>query len=66
LFPLQNPRRPSPSPSIHFRHRDRANVVWCDGHATAEAMTRSSGAAAQKLMVGWFGQQTGNFFFTPF
>jgi prepilin-type N-terminal cleavage/methylation domain-containing protein/prepilin-type processing-associated H-X9-DG protein len=55
----------SPSPSIHFRHRDRANVVWCDGHASSEAMTRSSGAA-QKLLVGWFGHQTNNYYFAPF
>ncbi|MGI6100029.1 MAG: hypothetical protein GX174_07495 [Lentisphaerae bacterium] len=25
-------------PSIHFRHRGRANVVWCDGHVSAEKM----------------------------
>ncbi len=55
----------SPSPSIHFRHRDRANVVWCDGHASAEAMTRSSGASA-RFLVGWFGRETNNFYFAPF
>ncbi len=26
------------TPSIHFRHAGRANVVWADGHATSEPM----------------------------
>jgi len=55
-----------PTPSIHFRHRNHANIVWCDGHATAEAMTKSDGDADQKLMVGWFGNQGGNYYFAPF
>lgn len=25
-----------PSPSMHFRHDGRVNVVWCDGHVTSE------------------------------
>ncbi|HUI08646.1 MAG TPA: prepilin-type N-terminal cleavage/methylation domain-containing protein [Verrucomicrobiae bacterium] len=54
-----------PSPSIHFRHRRRANVVWCDGHATAEVMTRSSGTVSQGLSVGWFGDQFNNDYFAP-
>jgi len=24
------------SPSIHFRHRNRANIAWADGHVTPE------------------------------
>ena len=55
-----------PSPSIHFRHRNRANIVWCDGHATAEVMTRSSGSASQRFLVGWFGDQINNYYFAPF
>jgi len=27
------------SPSIHFRHRDKANTCWADGHVTLEPMT---------------------------
>ena len=23
-------------PSLHFRHRSRANIAWCDGHVSAE------------------------------
>jgi prepilin-type processing-associated H-X9-DG protein len=54
-----------PAPSIHFRHRNHANVVWCDGHATAEAMTRSGGSASQRLSVGWFGDRASNYYFAP-
>ncbi|HUJ10593.1 MAG TPA: prepilin-type N-terminal cleavage/methylation domain-containing protein [Verrucomicrobiae bacterium] len=55
-----------PAPSIHFRHRGHANVVWCDGHATPEAMTRSSSSASQKLWVGWFGEHGSNYYFAPY
>ena len=56
----------TPSPSIHFRHRDRANVVWCDGHASSEAMKRSDGSASQRLLVGWPGEKPDNYNFAPF
>jgi prepilin-type N-terminal cleavage/methylation domain-containing protein/prepilin-type processing-associated H-X9-DG protein len=55
-----------PTPSIHFRHRQRANIVWCDGHATAEPLTRSDGGLSQKFMVGWFGNAVSNYYFAPF
>ncbi|HVM61797.1 MAG TPA: prepilin-type N-terminal cleavage/methylation domain-containing protein [Verrucomicrobiae bacterium] len=55
-----------PVPSIHFRHRNRANVVWCDGHATAEAMTKSDDNTDQKFSIGWFGDQGNNYYFAPF
>ena len=55
-----------PAPSVHFRHGHRANVIWCDGHATSEAMTRSGGSSSQKLAVGWFGNYASNYFFAPF
>lgn len=48
------------APSVHFRHQERANVVWCDGHATSEpparlgVMNRYGGDAA-RWKVGWFG-----------
>lgn len=54
-----------PAPSIHFRHRKHANIVWCDGHATSEAMTRSDSSASQKFSVGWFGERTNNYYFAP-
>jgi prepilin-type N-terminal cleavage/methylation domain-containing protein/prepilin-type processing-associated H-X9-DG protein len=32
------------SPSIHFRHRKRANICWADGHVTAEPMSFTYGS----------------------
>lgn len=29
------------SPSIHFRHNDKVNVAWCDGHVSNEEMGSS-------------------------
>ncbi len=55
-----------PTPSIHFRHRQSANIVWCDGHATAEPLTRSDSGLSQKFMVGWFGDVGSNYYFAPF
>ena len=54
----------TPWPTIHFRHRDRANVAWADGHVTSETRTRAgSRGAAQGL--GWFGPDD-NSLFDPF
>jgi prepilin-type N-terminal cleavage/methylation domain-containing protein/prepilin-type processing-associated H-X9-DG protein len=55
-----------PTPSIHFRHHHRANIVWCDGHATSESQTHSDGSVDQKLMIGWFGNVGSNYYFAPF
>jgi len=54
----------TPWPSIHFRHRGKANVAWCDGHVTAETMTRSDGRSTSHAL-GWFGPDN-NEFFDPF
>ncbi|HDP35655.1 MAG TPA: hypothetical protein ENN29_11175, partial [Candidatus Hydrogenedentes bacterium] len=48
------------SPSIHFRHYGRANVLWCDGHITSERLewapeTNIYGASNPQWNVGWFG-----------
>ena len=47
------------SPSIHFRHRDRANVGWTDGHVDARAMAAFGEINAYQvksadMMIGWF------------
>jgi prepilin-type N-terminal cleavage/methylation domain-containing protein/prepilin-type processing-associated H-X9-DG protein len=42
-------------PSIHFRHRGRANVVWCDGHISAESMQTRAQAHFTRFQIGWFG-----------
>ncbi|HUV38458.1 MAG TPA: H-X9-DG-CTERM domain-containing protein [Planctomycetota bacterium] len=46
-------------PSIHFRHRGRANVAWCDGHVTSEEMGFSRGANAAHD-VGYVGKWNDN------
>jgi prepilin-type processing-associated H-X9-DG protein len=56
------------TPSIHFRHRGRANVAWADGHVSAEAMTFSNGsyglspARVTAAGVGWFGPKSNYLF----
>ena len=47
-------------PSIHFRHRNRANVGWVDGHISSEKMTKFSVVIDDRInsadvMLGWFG-----------
>ncbi len=47
-------------PSIHFRHRGRANVGWADGHTSSETMTDFNiviydGINSSDVMLGWFG-----------
>jgi prepilin-type processing-associated H-X9-DG protein/prepilin-type N-terminal cleavage/methylation domain-containing protein len=42
-------------PSIHFRHRGRANVVWCDGHISQEKLETPAEAHFSRMDVGWFG-----------
>jgi len=55
-------------PSIHFRHRGRANVAWCDGHVDQHrlAFTWSSEvylADPQRFGIGWFGRRDDNSLF---
>lgn len=53
-------------PSIHFRHRGQANVVWCDGHVTGERRTLSkTGGGFESWNLGWFGGPN-NDLFDPF
>jgi len=54
----------TPWPTIHFRHRGRANVAWCDGHVSAESIERS-GARGASHQLGWFGPDD-NSLFDPF
>lgn len=47
------------SPSIHFRHRGRANIGWADGHIEAREMAHFNGINAYgvksaDMMLGWF------------
>ena len=52
-------------PTIHFRHRGRANVVWCDGHVTSEKLAIRGGDGNDKFKLGWFGPED-NSLFDPF
>ncbi len=58
------------SPSVHFRHGGRANVVWCDGHVTAEApgmlgKKNTYGGDDKKNQIGWFGPARDNGWWNP-
>ncbi len=55
------------SPSIHFRHWGRVNVVWCDGHISSERwewapVENIYGARNSRWAVGWFGPRTNMLF----
>ncbi len=56
------------SPSIHFRHRNHANVAWADGHVTSELFTWTYpglnvyGANNSLLHLGYFGPQDNSLF----
>jgi prepilin-type processing-associated H-X9-DG protein len=52
-------------PSIHFRHRERANVAWCDGHVDAQERTFTHNSPfysgdPERYDIGWFGQSDDN------
>ena len=50
------------SPSIHFRHRHKCNVVWCDGHVSQESLTTRGPDAFTRFKVGWFGPPDNSLF----
>lgn len=55
------------SPSMHFRHYGRANVLWCDGHITSEKWewapeTNIYGGKNYRWGVGWFGPKNNYYF----
>lgn len=55
------------SPSIHFRHNGRANVLWADGHVTSEKFTWTEdeniyGGNNRRWGVGWFGPRDNSLF----
>jgi prepilin-type N-terminal cleavage/methylation domain-containing protein/prepilin-type processing-associated H-X9-DG protein len=49
-------------PSIHFRHRGVANVVWCDGHVSSERMETKAEQHFTKMDIGWFGPPNNSLF----
>jgi len=55
------------SPTTHFRHFGRANVLWADGHITSEKWewapeTNIYGANNSRWAVGWFGPEDNRLF----
>jgi prepilin-type N-terminal cleavage/methylation domain-containing protein/prepilin-type processing-associated H-X9-DG protein len=49
----------TPSPSIHFRHRGKANVGWVGGHVTGRPMGNFGASNAYEvssidMMINWF------------
>lgn len=55
------------SPSMHFRHRGMANVVWADGHTTSQKMewtypTNAYGADNKQMKLGFFGPRDNTLF----
>jgi prepilin-type processing-associated H-X9-DG protein len=47
------------SPSVHFRHRNRANVGWADGHIEPRPIAEFDSANAygvdsDGMQLGWF------------
>ena len=57
-------------PSIHFRHRGRANIGWCDGHIDEQPfeftneMDPKYAAQLERYKIGWFGPDS-NVLFDP-
>jgi prepilin-type N-terminal cleavage/methylation domain-containing protein/prepilin-type processing-associated H-X9-DG protein len=48
------------SPSIHFRHRQKANIAWADCHISSDKRTDYNGKNAYDVRsadfkIGWFG-----------
>ena len=57
-------------PSIHFRHRGRANVAWCDGHVDPRELTFTWRSGVYlgdpgRHDIGWFGLDDNNGYFDP-
>ncbi len=49
----------NPDPSIHFRHRNRANIGWADGHISDERIGdydgyNEDGTRPADFDIGWF------------
>lgn len=65
--PHGNPDWGYASPSLHFRHNGRVNVVWGDGHISSEKWdwapeTNAYGAKNSRHWLGWFGPKNNYYF----
>ena len=57
------------SPSLHFRHSGRVNVVWCDGHVSSPSPMHSgvidvfgTDVDYGRFNIGWFGPEDNTIF----
>ncbi len=54
------------TPSLHFRHNGRVNVVWCDGHISSEKFEWTADSIYdgnnRRHAVGWFGPKNNYYF----
>lgn len=55
------------SPSLHFRHYGRINVIWADGHCSSEKWAWAPefnvfGARNARHATGWFGPKSNRYF----
>ena len=55
------------SPSMHFRHYGRINVMWCDGHVSSERLEWAPeenvfGGKNRRWNIGWFGPRNNYYF----
>ena len=54
------------TPSLHFRHNGRVNVVWCDGHISSEEFEWTAGSIYDgnnaQHAIGWFGPENNYYF----
>jgi prepilin-type processing-associated H-X9-DG protein/prepilin-type N-terminal cleavage/methylation domain-containing protein len=68
IDPVTGPVYYPASPSIHFRHRGKANIAWADGHVTSEAFEwtypglNAYGADNNLLKLGYFGPHDNSLF----
>jgi prepilin-type processing-associated H-X9-DG protein/prepilin-type N-terminal cleavage/methylation domain-containing protein len=68
LDPVSGPVYYASSPSIHFRHRNQANIAWADGHVTSEKFEWTYpglnvyGADNNLLKLGFFGPHDNSLF----
>jgi prepilin-type N-terminal cleavage/methylation domain-containing protein/prepilin-type processing-associated H-X9-DG protein len=55
------------TPTLHFRHMTRVNVMWCDGHVSSEKFgwtTDSWSGNTARAGLGWFGPEDNSYFDT--
>jgi len=66
-YPRGRPGAVRLSPTMHFRHYGRANVLWADGHITSEKWEWAPeeniyGGSNYRYGVGWFGPASNHYF----